>query len=841
MSSPRAPRPSGATRAARAVGPGRGGDLGAVAAQTASVSHGPRATPEQSSTPPPAVGGASASATSTVSADPLAGSARAAGERRHHPSRSADPDAQGVATRGDVRIAWAVYGAHHDASVPTVVLVPTWSIVPSRFWKLQVGYLARHFRVVTFDGRGSGASSRPVGAAAYTDAEYAADLLAVLDATSTAAPVLVTLSCGAAWAVHHTARHPSRVRGIVAIAPSCGLDVATPGRDEVPWDRPLDTTQGWAKYNKHYWLGGGYDDFVDFFFRRMFPEPHSTKQIEDCVGWAHEITPEVLADTTAGRLGCDGAVCESVVPLARAVRCPVLVIHGSDDRIRPVAFGERLAELTRGDLVVLDGAGHGPPARDPVRTNHLIRSFVERVAGPSGAPRVEGPTLVPTTVPAATVGEPAASEVEQTVAAPAAGRGRVSSPPLRHSWTRARSRARRALYLSSPIGLGHAQRDVAIAAALRERRPDLQVDWLAQHPVTRVLAQHGERVHPASAWLRNESGHVEHEAGEHDLHAFQAIRRMDEILVNNFMVFSDVVASGDYDLVIGDEAWDVDYFLHENPELKRFAFAWMTDFVGWLPMPDGGVHEAALTADYNAEMIEQRARFARVRDRSVFVGSLDDVVDQPFGPGLPSIRSWTAENFSFAGYVTGFDPVAAAADAPVVRASLGVAPDERLCVVTVGGSGVGAPMLERVLDAVPAARSLAPDLRFVVVAGPRIDPASLAAPDGATVLGYVPDLYRLSAACDVAVVQGGLTTCMELTALRKPFVYVPLRHHFEQTFHVRARLDRYEAGRHLPYEDATDPDGLAEAIAKEVGREVAYRPVETDGAARAADLLADLV
>ena len=60
---------------------------------------------------------------------------------------------------------------------------------------------------------------------------------------------------------------------------------------------------------------------------------------------------------------------------------------------------------------------------------------------------------------------------------------------------------------------------------------------------------------------------------------------MDEILVANFMVFHDAVAGGDYDLVIGDEAWDVDHFLHENPELKRTAFAWMTDFVGWLPMP----------------------------------------------------------------------------------------------------------------------------------------------------------------------------------------------------------------------------------------------------------------
>jgi UDP-N-acetylglucosamine:LPS N-acetylglucosamine transferase len=109
------------------------------------------------------------------------------------------------------------------------------------------------------------------------------------------------------------------------------------------------------------------------------------------------------------------------------------------------------------------------------------------------------------------------------------------------------------------------------------------------------------------------------------------------------------------------------------------------------------------------------------------------------------------------------------------------------------------------------------------------------------VLGYLPDLYRHLAACDLAVVQGGLTTCMELTALGKPFVYVPLIRHFEQNFHVRKRLDRYEAGRCLAYPEAADPEALAEIIAKELGRETAYRPVETDGAARAAGLLADLI
>jgi len=314
---------------------------------------------------------------------------------------------------------------------------------------------------------------------------------------------------------------------------------------------------------------------------------------------------------------------------------------------------------------------------------------------------------------------------------------------------------------------------------------------------------------------------------------------MDEVLINNFMVFSDVVRSEYFDLVVGDEAWDVDHFLHENPELKRFQFAWMTDFVGWLPMPDADDRERFLTADLNAEMLEQRARFRAVRDRSIFVGNPDDVVPDPFGPGLPSINEWVGQNFDFAGYVTGFDP--AAADPASVRARWGCERDERLCVVTVGGSGVGEHLLRRVMDAVPLVRQRVPDLRFLVVTGPRIDPAGLPVPDGARVVGFVPDLHRDLAACDVAVVQGGLTTCMELTAASKPFVYVPLRHHFEQNIHVRRRLAQYGAGRCLPYEQAADPDQLAESLIAEQATVPNYRPVESDGARVAAGMLADLV
>jgi predicted glycosyltransferase len=396
---------------------------------------------------------------------------------------------------------------------------------------------------------------------------------------------------------------------------------------------------------------------------------------------------------------------------------------------------------------------------------------------------------------------------------------------------------KRVLYISSPIGLGHARRDVAIARELRELVPGLQVDWLAQDPVTRVLEREGERIHPASRWLVNESRHFESESAEHDLHCFQAWRRMDEILVNNFMVFHDVVREERYDLWVGDEAWELDYYLHEHPNEKRAHYAWLTDFVGWLPMEDG--HEAFLTADYNAEMVEHIASHPEVRDRALFVGNPEDIVPDRLGPELPLIRDWTERNFDFAGYVSGFDP-AELGDRERLRAELGYRPRELVCLVTVGGSGVGKHLLRKVIAAFPEAKQRVPDLRMIVVAGPRIDPESLPAADGLQVCPYVHDLYKHLAACDLAVVQGGLTTAMELTANRRPFLYFPLKHHFEQNLHVRHRLDRYGAGRCMDF-DESEPEDIAAAIADEIGRDVDYRPVETDGARRAAERLAEMV
>jgi UDP:flavonoid glycosyltransferase YjiC (YdhE family) len=315
---------------------------------------------------------------------------------------------------------------------------------------------------------------------------------------------------------------------------------------------------------------------------------------------------------------------------------------------------------------------------------------------------------------------------------------------------------------------------------------------------------------------------------------------MDEILIANFMLFHDIVNDDRYDLWIADEGWEIDYYLHENPREKRARYVWMTDFVGWLPMPDGGEREAYVAADYNAEMIGHIEGLPHVRDRAIFVGTPEDIVPDTFGPDLPAIRDWTVQNYDFTGgYITGFDSEELA-DRVALRAELGYAPDEKVCIVTVGGSGVGEHLLRRVIASFEEAGRLVPGLRMVVVAGPRIDPASLPAGEGLEVHAYVHDLYRHLAACDLAVVQGGLTTAMELTANRRPFLYFPLRHHFEQSFHVHHRLGRYRAGRRMGF-DASPPEVIAHAIAEEIEREVDYRPMERDCARRAAERIAELL
>jgi pimeloyl-ACP methyl ester carboxylesterase len=308
-------------------------------------------------------------------------------------TRARYPDETGVIERVGVRVAWERYG---DGS-PTLLLLPTWSIIHSRHWKGQIPYLARHFRVVTFDGRGNGRSDRPTTAAAYDDTEFAADAIAVLDATGTDRAIIAGLSMGAGYALQTAVRYPDRVAGAIFVGSSVGLGEPIPRPGIVPFDEVPPAFEGWSRYGAAGWR---YDwpAFVEFFFSQVFNELHSTKQIEDAVDWACDTDAETIitAEQSAYMTALGSAAAwepvqaepepptaserePAALGYARLVRCPSLVIHGDADVISGASGGRRLAAALGAQLVILAGSGHDPLGRDPVKVNLLFRDFVRRI------------------------------------------------------------------------------------------------------------------------------------------------------------------------------------------------------------------------------------------------------------------------------------------------------------------------------------------------------------------------------------------------------------------------------------------------------------------------------
>jgi pimeloyl-ACP methyl ester carboxylesterase len=287
-------------------------------------------------------------------------------------SRARHPDRTGFIERDGVHSFWEVYGEGE----PAILFAPTWSIVHSRIWKAQVPYFARRHRVIVLDARGNGRSDRPSTASAYAERELAADLLATMDATATDRAIVVSLSLGAQRSIILAAEHPERVAGLVFLGPGVALGEGPLGRD-ISFDEPLASDDGWARYNRHFWRRD-YRAFLEFFFAQCFSEPHSTKQIEDAVGWGSETDAETLI-LTSDSMELDGATTRR---LCARIVCPTLVIQGDADAITGPGRGIALADtIPSARLQTIAGGGHIANARDPVLVNLLIRDFIRSIGG----------------------------------------------------------------------------------------------------------------------------------------------------------------------------------------------------------------------------------------------------------------------------------------------------------------------------------------------------------------------------------------------------------------------------------------------------------------------------
>jgi pimeloyl-ACP methyl ester carboxylesterase len=294
--------------------------------------------------------------------------------------RARYPDIAGVVERDGGQIAYEVYGAGD----PPMVFVPPWQIVHSRIWKAQIPDFARRHRVVAWDNRGNGRSDRPTDPVAHMTRARAANLGAVMDAVGIDAAVLVGLSSSSGPMILFAGEHPERVLGLAFICPASLI--GEPGRSlHIRFEDRLEDDEGWNKENIHFWRRD-FRAYLEFFFGEAFNEPHSTKQVEDGVGYGLDTDVESLATTQRTPPTFD---VEMFTTMCGGITVPALVIQGTADRITDVSQGAGLASAIPGArLELLEGGGHIVNARDPIRVNLLLRDFVAGIhPDPGGSGR----------------------------------------------------------------------------------------------------------------------------------------------------------------------------------------------------------------------------------------------------------------------------------------------------------------------------------------------------------------------------------------------------------------------------------------------------------------------
>ncbi len=392
------------------------------------------------------------------------------------------------------------------------------------------------------------------------------------------------------------------------------------------------------------------------------------------------------------------------------------------------------------------------------------------------------------------------------------------------------------LYISGSIGLGHISKDLSIVNKIREHNPEVEITWLAAHPASLVLEEKGEFIHPYSNKFASYSAFAENAVAGNQLTLTRYVFESSTGWIQNARIFRQILAEEHFDLAIGNETYEIIIGLIFKLLKIKIPFIIIYDFLGLDSMTGNPMERIG---NYLLNWIWSRDyKVLAARNRkALFVGEPEDVPNKTLGFLLPNRREYAKANYTFIGYIVLFDPESYA-DKMKLRQGLGYG-EEPLIICSIGGTSIGRDLLELCNQAYPIIQKEIPGIRMVLVAGPRLSPETIKVNPGVEIKGFVPELFKHYAASDLAIVQGGFSSTLELTALRRPFIFFPIEGHSEQEF-VAERLARYNAGFRMHY-SRTTPAALAEKVLNLIDQPVAFKPIRTDGAQRAAQIISQFL
>jgi len=400
------------------------------------------------------------------------------------------------------------------------------------------------------------------------------------------------------------------------------------------------------------------------------------------------------------------------------------------------------------------------------------------------------------------------------------------------------------LFISSTLGLGHITRDIAIAKEIRKTIPNTKINWVAAPPVCDYLKEHNETLLPESKNWPSETLVAENTREGVNLNLTKYLINVRDTWNQQWNIFKEILDKHQFDLIIGDEAYQIVNNLIDAAEMNEpvthTPFIIIYDFIGDRAMTDDP-KEIEMVRRINDKWLHRTVvQFPEEIPQNLitrfFVGEIDDIEPRETLKGITDFKEAVKDHITFLGNIIRFDPQEFKASY-LIREKLGYS-SSPLVVCSVGGSNVGVSMFNLCIDSYKILEEKVPGLQMVLVCGPRMDPEELDLPSGVKAYGYVSNLIELFAACDLAIIQLGLSSAMELIALEKPFIYFPIPQHFEQD-ELAKRFNRRNIGVDMSVTSAT-VEALAKAILDNLSKEVRYPITNFNGAKNAALAIKEL-